>query len=381
MFAVPHPEVLAADWLPPNPMHRAREVTELAEQLHANGPPSLAPHLWVAGTEGSGTSTVARQAIRRFAADAPYEHRPSPRVLAARMRGSRGAAAVATTLLRQLDPGFVGRGFATAEIMTGFLRRIRREARPIVVLVDDLDSGSPPLEPLVAPFRTPDRYLPEGIAGLPPITVVVAGRVDTVRRARRAWAPAAALRELSPLAEGELRSIVADRFSRALGREGPVGLVASIVERARRDGRGASRALDLLRRELLGATALQPDSVYRPGPGSWEGPVERSLLEALRQLARTDPADLARVRERERELAAAQGRRPLASTTLWRRILRLEQTGYVQRTVRLGGIGGTRSLVRLLSPEGVSPRPIDIPRAYGSPAGAARPAWPLPRPG
>ncbi len=380
MFAVAHPEVLAPGWLPPDPMHRAGDVAALAEQLRSSGPPSLPPHLWVVGAEGSGTSTVARQAIRRYLAETFHGRSPAPLVLAARLRGSRGTAAVAAAFLSQLDPGFAARGFATAEIMTGLLRRIRREARPVVLLLDDLDSGSPPLEPLLTPFRAPERYLPEGAAGLPPITVVVAGRADPALRSRRAWSPAAPLRTLSALADGEVRAIVADRFYRALGRAGPPGLVTSIVERARQDGRGASRALDLVRRELLGSSAFRPDSPYRGRPDLSNGPIERSLLDALHQLARTDPADLALVRNREREIATARGRPPLASTTLWRRILRLEQAGYLQRIVRLGGLGGTRSLVRLLAPEAVTPRPIDTPRASGtrgavpSAAGEARPS-------
>ena len=382
MFAVAHPEVLAVDWLPPTPMHRAREVAELAERLRSSGPPFLAPHVWVEGAEGSGASTVARQGIRRFVADAPRERPTGPRVLAVRLRGSRSAAAVATALLRQLDSGFVGRGFATAEIMTGFLRRIRREARPVVVLLDDLDSGSPCLEPLVTPFRSPARYLPEGSAGIPPITIVVAGRTDSVRRARRGWAPAAPCLELTRLTDEQVRAIVADRLARALNRDAAPSLIESIVERARRDGRGASRAIDLVRRELLGSSIFRSDSVYRPTPDVSDGAVERSLLDALRELARNDPADLCIVRDRERQIAASQGRRPLASTTFWRRILRLEQAGCVQRIVRVGGVGGTRSLVRWLmaSSEGPSLPASDNLRASASSDARVLQVWPHPRP-
>ena len=76
-------------------------------------------------------------------------------------------------------------------------------------------------------------------------------------------------------------------------------------------------------------------------------------------------------------LAQEQGARPLPTTTLWRRIVRLEQAGYVRREIRPGGSGGTLSLVRVLTPieEWVTTdlRPGTRP-AVGPYAGSAAPS-------
>jgi hypothetical protein len=90
------------------------------------------------------------------------------------------------------------------------------------------------------------------------------------------------------------------------------------------------------------------------------------------------------VRRLEARYARESGGEPLPPTTLWRRIVRLEQAGYVRREVRPGGVGGTRSLVRLMAPVDewvVSPaargtRPACDPWPSEAPAPAAgAPPW------
>ena len=190
MFETPHPEVLARDWLPPVAMGREVEVVELVRRLDAPAP--RAPPPWIAavtGARGSGTSTVARRAARAVADTLrTVPGSGPPRVVVARTLGLRGTHGVASALLRHLDEGFDGQGFSVVEILAGFLRRLRREGRPTVLVLDDLGVGGPDLGPVLRALGDPDRFLPEGENGIPPTWTILAGTPDGVRAAEASLA-------------------------------------------------------------------------------------------------------------------------------------------------------------------------------------------------
>jgi len=395
MFPSVRAEVLARDWLPPIVIGRRSEVDEVVRRLDPPRPRAPAPWIvGVAGPGGSGTSTVARRAARdvsdRLRASS---NGPLPRLVMLRVAGLRGAHGVASALVQRLDEGFDGRGFPIPEILAGFLRRIRRESRPIVLVLDDVRVGGPDLAPVVRAVGDPDRFLPEGESGLPPFWTIVAGTSEglaslqsTVQGQFR-FGPFVML---PPYDQRALSSIVADRLERALGRPAPGGMVARLVARTVEDGGGARRAIDLVRREVLGPLSETPSR--RPLERAALGvAVETRVVRAISAASRGESARLGDVRRWEAELAREQGRRPLPTTTLWRRILRLEQAGYVRREIRTGGSGGTRSLVRVLTPidEWVTDphpretRPDGVPWNEGSagppadPPGPVRPSWEL----
>jgi len=377
MLPTLHPEVLADDWLPPVPLGRQREVEELVRRLDPPAP--RAPPPWVVGVcgpGGAGASLVARRAAREVverlrAAVAGA----SPRVVWVRLAAARGSHGVASALLRRLDDGFDGRGFPMAEILAGFLRRLRREGRPSVLVLDEVGATASDLAPVLRAVGDPDRFLPEGESGLPPIFTIVAGRPESLARLESALDgrfPFGPFVALAPYSDRALTAIVRDRAERALGRPVAPELVASIVARAVEEGGGARRALVLLRRSLLGSSLgpYPPYPVFAPRVGV---PVEPRVVRAIGAATRGVAARLGDVRRLEAELARSQGLRPLPTTTLWRRIVRLEAAGYVRREIRAGGNGGTQSLVRVLTPieEWVTaPRRTDIPRAYGPSDGA-----------
>jgi hypothetical protein len=354
MFDARHPEVLARDWLPPVATGREVEVAELVRRL--DPPRPKAPPPWivgVAGPRGSGSSTVARRAARTVA-DLVRESaaETAPRVLAVRTAGLRGTHGVATGLLRHLDPGFEGRGFSVTEILAGFLRRVRREGRPTILVLDDLGVGGPDLGPVLRALGYPDRFLPEGESGLPPTWTILAGTPEGVLSAQASLDGRCELGRpvaLAPYSDRTLAAIVRDRADRSLGR--PVGpaLVARLVARALEEGSNAVVALDLLRRELAGAASRRAE---RPpfGTRSPAVTVEPHVVRAIESAVRGSEARVGDVRRREAELAEAEGSRPLPATTLWRRIVRLEQAGYLRREIRPGGMGGTLSVVRVLTP-------------------------------
>jgi len=386
-----NPEVLAHDWMPPHPLLREAAISELTALL--TEPPGLGERLPVVveGPPGSGTSLLARWVARETAMHRRGPDGRIPHVVATRVRWCSGSTAVAGSLLRTYDEGFREHGFSIAEVMAGFIRRSLREGRPVTVLLDDLSAGCPEVGPIVRALVHPERFLPEGVEGSVPVQVILAGSGGArgaFAQVEREGVGLSRRIRLPPYSAEELRRIIEDRARSALGGPTPEGLVERLTQRAMSEGRGASRALELLRLEL------SDDEPYLSAPPSislgalFPSELGRRVLRALSAAGPSGPVDLATVRAVESRLARASGDRPLAPTTFWRQIIRLEQAGVISREVRSGGPGGSRSRIRLLSPapdgravtgpRGTPPRfaPTAFPfepgwRARSSRAGAA----------
>ena len=353
MPSVDHPELLAAEYVPPTLIGRAVAIERVRRWLTipSNASGSLAVAR-VVGPAGSGTSAVARVSARRSLEDLRHLGcSPEPVLATVRVRGCRGTQGVAAALLRTLDDGFNPRGFHTTEMIAGFLRRLVRDGRAAVIALDDIGPAAPDLSPVLAALRHPERFLPEGVGDPPAVRLVVAGRPE----ASAAWSqwercdlPMDPLVELAPYTPEEIRAIVRDRALRSTGRPLLGSTEDRLVRQAASGPGGADRALQLLRRELLGHDAVVSASV-RPGLDRTLQ-IEPHFLAALSRALERASAPLGEVRSWEARLARSTGRRPLPPTTLWRRILRLEEEGLVRRTIRPGGCGGTRSVLELLRP-------------------------------
>src|SRR5579863_4085368 len=136
-----HPEVLAPDWVPPTVIGRESNLGEVLRHVDAWAAEGTAGGRGVAllGPAGSGTSTFARVLARRAVEAVRRRSETGPlRSIVLDTRGAAGAHAIAAELLRSLDEGFRGTGFSVAEILAGFLRRLRRERRPLVAVLDNL---------------------------------------------------------------------------------------------------------------------------------------------------------------------------------------------------------------------------------------------------
>jgi hypothetical protein len=385
MFRAVHPEVLAPDWLPPVPLGRRGHLASLVRWL---GEPSAlrsrAGAAIVIGPRGSGTSTLARMSARAWADGQPATGGSGGVVQAVirvpRVHGAQGAAG---ELLRVLDPEYELRGFPVSELLAGFLRRLRSSQRPAVVVFDDVGPGAPELSRLVSGLVDPDGFLPEGGEGIPPIAVLLAGSPEALRSIGKSRLPrllGSHTLRLLPYTESELTPIVRDRAERSLGRPVPSEWVERVVRRADRDHGSATRALEVLRRELIGPDLSEVGPVYasvRVGP---ELTIEPPLLSALSQLEEGVPVRIGELRHRALDVARSSGESPMPATTFWRRIIRLERAGLVRRSVRTGGSGGSLSTVALV-------RPLDewstaTDRSRTLPGGATRtelsPLWAAP---
>ena len=375
MLPVAHPEVLTVDYLPPVPIARRAEVDRLVAALTSERARTHGGIAMVRGPSGSGTSTVARLAARAVAETFRHESPPKPMVVATvRVRWCSGALAVAAALLHNLDETFRPRGFPVAELLAGFLRRLQRSGRGAVVVLDDLGPGAPDLGPVLRALRAPKRFLPEGDDRLLTITVILAGRPDAVKvweTARRCGEELSATIELNPYTSRELSAIISDRACRAFGREPPMELVDRLLRQAAREGRGTSSLMERLRRDTLGnnAPGMRP---VDPTSGEVEPlRVEGHVLRALERVALGARAPLAEVRHWASVFAREEGVRPLPTTTLWRRIVRLETSGWLRRDVRTGGPGGTSSMIELLRPIAESPAArweLSTPRGSDGPS-------------
>jgi hypothetical protein len=376
MFRAVHPEVLAPDWLPPVPLGRrgplACLVRWLGEPLTAR---SEAGAAIVLGPRGSGTSTLVRLAARAWAEaqPAPWGSTGTLQVLIrpAEVHGPQGAAG---ELLRALDPDYELRGFPVSELLAGFLRRLRNSHRPAVVVLDDLGPAAPDLSRLVAGLIDPDGFLPEGGDGLPPIAVLLAGSPDGLRaiaKSKLSRLLGIHTVRLLPYVEAELTAIVRDRAERSLARSVPAEWVARVVRRAVRDNGSAARAIELLRREVVGRDVSELGPVYPRAGTEPEISLERPLLSALGQLEEGVPVRIGELRDWTTDLARTRGEPPLPTTTFWRRIIRLERAGVVRRTVRTGGSGGSLSTVVLVRPLGEWPSVTDRSRTL--PVGGSSP--------
>jgi hypothetical protein len=382
---LPHPEVLSPEYVPPVLVGRSAELVQLARWLAPGSAfAALPPVAAVAGPAGSGTSAVARVAARRQLEALRREQPPAPPLIATvRVRTCRGAQGVAAGLLQALDEEFRPRGFHTAEILAGFVRRLRREQRSAVVVLDDVGLAAPDLSLVFRAFTQTGRFLPEGVDDAPGLSLIVAGRSEAVAlwgHAATAGVPVDRVLRLGAYGERELRAIASDRVGRALGRPAPEGMVARVAARAARDPSGATRLIGLVRRELLGREVVVAPAQPR-GAGSPALLIEPHFVDAIVRATAGTTAELGEIRSWEARLARTDGRRPLPATTMWRRILRLEAEGLVRRSIRPGGDGGTRSTLELLRP--VSEWPVPRARPGTLPASSLpvtiepAPSWPM----
>lgn len=297
---------------------------------------------------------LARLAARDWVESRPGTLPPGGVVqVRVRLPEAHGAQGVAGALLKGLDPEYELRGFPVAELAAGFLRRLRGAGRPAVVILDDLGPNVPDLGRLCSALLDPDGFLPEGGEGVPTIAVLLAGTPEgqhAIGKEKIGRRLESRTLQLLPYSDPELAAIVRDRAERSLGRSVPADWIERVVRRVRRENGSAARALDLLRKELVGRFASEVGPAY-PAPGSpLPISIEPPLWHALGELEEGVPVRIGELRSRTQEAARMRGQVPIAATTFWRRIIRLERAGVVRRNVRTGGSGGSLSTVAVVRP-------------------------------
>ena len=326
----------------------------------------------VGGPRGSGTTSVAECALATFTERcltrrSPLILRPDassvpaapfgrvgprtsacPLVLGVDASRCRTPGLLVKALFRQIDPAFQGQGASTEFLSMLLLRRLRTLGRPAVVWIDQAHSSGE-FGRVVRAIARPQEVLPEGVAGLPPLLLVTSGARDQVPEGIEAIRTS-----VRPLQGSDLIEAIRTRAALAfhvLPRPEVLRAWADLVV-AR--GWGLSMVGDLLveagaRAEARGSLRVELQDVALPQAlprhGSDAEGFEAALLDVLR--AAKGPFAVGDLRRGLMAHCGEVGIRAPTPARLWRHLVGLERKGLVRREVRLGGAGGSRTLVIL----------------------------------
>ncbi len=280
----------------------------------------------VTGPRGSGTSTVANQVARDLA------RRSGARVFRVDMRNVAGDHGAMVQLYRQVDSTFTGKGLSGQYLAVLFHRRLAAIGQPVVLWFDNV--GNPCEIPALRSMFLEPTALP------PDVRVVVSGEVDPTasRGVGRVVLEAPGPQKIRSVAEGLCREAfrvtpgpeVLENLTDAMSCN---GRSLSRAARTLRDAGERAEARGAMRVELVDLSPLPREPGRRHGPEE----VDREILGAVRALGRGQEVSVGAL---VRHLA-----RP--PSLVRRHLATLERKGLLVRRVRVGGMGGSRSLVSL----------------------------------
>ncbi|MDE1820910.1 MAG: orc1/cdc6 family replication initiation protein [Euryarchaeota archaeon] len=379
-------QVLERSWTPPALIGRDEVLSEVETRVLRGLAHEGRVAVSIFGPKGSGTSAMAAHLVatakdrltRPGAKGAPLvihvdasTHRtpsalvagPAPRVIPsgtglARDAGGSGCgrspASLATALFRELDPSYDGRGASAEFGLLLFLRRLRTMGRPAILLLDQVGAKAD-LARVVRPLARPERLMPEGAAGLPPLLVVAAGERDAFPEDVEAVRS-----RLSPLNHHDLCQATQVRANLAFRQEPDPTAIHAFADLSVARGWGLSAVGDLLleagrRAESRGSSRVEAQDVGVPAglrvAAREGGPLDPLVLESLR--ASPGPLSVGVLGRLLRVRCHAEGVSAPSPARLWRHLVGLERKGIVRREVRVGGAGGSSTQVSL-TPEGRS---------------------------
>ena len=302
--------------------------------------------LSVVGPRGSGTTTVAECAVATFSGQ--FFGRRFPLVLRVDASQCRTPGLLVKALFHQVDPLFRGQGASSEFLSMLLLRRLRTLGRPTVVWLDQAHSSGESGR-VVRALARPQEILPEGIAGLPSMLVVVSGDRDFVPEGVEAVRTT-----VRPLQGPDLIEAIRTRVALAFHLPPGLEILRAWADLVVARGWGLAMVGDLLgeagaRAETRGSLRVELEDVALPRDLPRHGANAEGFEEALLDVLRAAKGPSA-VGELRRSLIARCGEVGIRAPTparLWRHLVGLERKGLVRREVRLGGAGGSRTLVAL----------------------------------
>ena len=344
------PRVLEPGWVSPRLLGQDDLLTRLRTSVLLGLTPGARVAVSIAGPKGSGTSSVARWLVDSASA---HIARPGakgvPLVLHVDATACRTPLALVSALFRGIDPTFVGRGASTEFFTLLFLRRIRTVGRPAIIWFDQVPSKPAEIGRVLSSISEPARLLPEGPEGLPEMLVVTSGGSDPIPGAVGALRTA-----LPPLLGQDLRQAIMARATAAFAVAPSSEAIRALADLSVARGWGLSTVGELLaeagrRAEARGGRRLEVADValpaYPPRHSFDVEGFEASLLEVLRGARGGIP--VGELRQSVATRCRERGAPAPGHARLWRHLVALERRGLVQREVRLGGPGGSSSLVHL----------------------------------
>ena len=301
------------------------------------------------------------------------ERRPRPRILRLDLRSCRGEHHAFVQLFRSFDRDFGGQGFSSEYLACLLMRRFAAEETPAVVWLDNIPS-QPDFSILWRTFLKD-----EGPAQC--AAVILSGEIDPTRRLplndeRRV--DRFVLQQLGPekLLEA-LEAMAVDAFTTPPS----IPVLLSVRDRLLSRGWGLSMGAFILKRsgeraELRGAEMVEEKDLptTRTGPRVRDPAlIDSILMEGARATPQGKGMGFGALSLHLRRRLAAQGLGFPSISMIRRHVIRLEASGLLERRVRVGGSGGSQSLIR--------PSPYLEPGIKGIPvlSRSAIPAGPGPR--
>ena len=252
--------------------------------------------------------------------------------------------AVAAALLRHFQPDAPVKGASRDRVMWWFLRRVMAGGRPVIVWLDQLRPNVRSLESILGPLLTPGLLL-DDVRGLPPVFLVLSGSGDaglngSVKRI-----------EVPPLPVRIIHEILEARVHQK-GRvwtPGALGKVTDIL---------ATRGNSLTVMDEILATAEKRAGCHgivveqdvappssRVSPRASKRQAELRLLGVLRTAG--GKLSMGELVEELRNVSSREGEVPPSPSNVRRWAARMQAHGVLERSVALGGDGGTRSVISL----------------------------------
>ena len=300
----------------------------------------------VVGPRGSGTSSIAECAVATFSER--FLGRKAPLVLRVDTSQCRTPGLLVKALFRQIDPAIQLGGASTEFLSMLLLRRLRSLARSALVWLDQVHATGE-FGRVARALARPQEVLPEGTDGLPPLLLVASGSreivpevADTVRVA----AP--------PLQGADLLETLRARAALAFQTPPLPEVLRAWADLTVASGWGLAMVGDLLveagaRAEARGSFRVELQDVALPSSLPRHGRDAEGFGQTILEVLRTATGSLTagELRRRVAEGCTSSGMRAPTPARLWRHVVGLERKGIVRREVRLGGSGGSRTLVSL----------------------------------
>lgn len=309
----------------------------------------------ITGPRGSGTSALASRLV---CTAKDQMTRPgssgAPLVLRADSSTCRSANSVVAALFREIQADLDSRGASTEFLAMLLARRVRTLGRPTIVWLDQVRATSFELERALRPLLFPEQALPEGPEGLPTLLVVVSGERDPVPEPTEGFATTVSRLSVPPLVGHQLFQAIMARATKAFTAPPSMEAVVAIADLVLAQGWGLSMVGELLleagkRAEARGGRWLEAEDVALPSmlPKARKRAAgfDAVLLEVLRSAKGELSVGVLRAQAAER--CRATGIRSPTGALLWRHLVGLEKSGVVSREVRVGGSGGSRTMISL----------------------------------
>jgi hypothetical protein len=355
------PRVLSDDWTPPRLIGRETLLRELADLRPVPFHPHPRALLVLHGARGAGTSTLARSfGHDLFRAWSAGDRRSPPLWIRVNVAETHSPSRTILRAFQEIDPSVRIQGSSSEQLTLLFLRRLRTTQRPTILWFDQVGLAPGELGRILRPLVAPHEFMPEGADGLPLLAVLISGASDPLAEHPLPEAKEGDFRvlrrQVPPLAPPQLLEALTVRARLAFDRAPDAAVLEAARDLLTTNGWGLAGAGLVLeecarRAEQRGGTRVLSTDVHRPAHvrATYRAArmLDSCLLRALREgwERQGRPVPVGELMPRFRAICQQEGLPVPRPARVWRHLVVLEAQGTITRTLRMGGPGGTKSLL------------------------------------